>query len=56
MLTKEFIQFFSKIGKKLPEETIRPVESIYQDDAFTRQMPGRRITLALHVTYMFRKD
>ena len=30
------------MGKKLPKETIRVVESFYQDDEFTRQMPGRK--------------
>ena len=32
----------SVLGRKLPEEVTRAVESFYQDDEFTCQMPGKK--------------
>ena len=43
----------SVLGRKLPEEVTRAVEPFYQDDEFTRQMPGKKdyvsITENVHV-------
>ena len=44
------------VGNKLPDETVRIVESFYQDNEVTRQMSGKRITLALPEMFMLRRD
>ena len=37
----------SLIGRRFPQATIKIVESFYQDDEYTRQMPGRKDYLSV---------
>ena len=45
------IYIIPKIRKTLPDETIKTVECFYQDDEYTRQMPGKKdyISIARNV-------